>query len=1134
MDQLRATLDAADEEERRLLHSRTMAARMEDLRTRWILGLGSGSLVVLLLLAGARNERYTHERKSAERVLADQAHLIDLSHDAIITTDGARVITRWNAGAQAMYGWTESEALGKVVHELLQTHNHVAVPEGDTLLFREGRWDGELEQVARDGRRLVVDCCQVLTRDEKGRPASILEINRDITERKEAEDALRAAHEELKAIYDNAPVLLTVVDENLRVRKMNEMARRFAGLDEEQRCGLSPGGAIGCLNALADPKGCGYSPSCGQCPIRLAALAAVHEGKRHEQIEASLTQSVEGERRTKSLLVSTTPIEFQRTKGALICLQDVTELKDTQRALDESEERLRFAAEAAGIGVWSWTPGTSDVVVSANWRRLFGISPDVRVTFETWREALHPDDRDNAVRELNLAVDQRREFGVEYRVVPTDGMIRWLADRGRASYDEHGRAIGMAGVNVDITELKRQAFALAESKSRQEVLAEVVGRLLASDEPTKIVNDLARKVMEKLDCHVFFNFLAYTRKQRLRLNAYAGIPEEAAREIEWLDYGSAVCGCVARDGSRIVAENIPDNPELRTDLVRFYGVKAYACHPLVAGGEVIGTLSFGSRTKSAFSADDLTLMQAVTSHVAIAMERVRAQRALSEAVKRYEQQVRLFDGVASTTPDFVYLFDLQGRFLYANRRLLQVLGMKLPEVIGKTYRELGYEQWHHDMHMREIGQVIETKRPIKGEVPFKAPRTGIFGVYEYIFTPVPSADGEVETIAGTTRDITERKHAEDALRLSEEKFAKAFATNPAAMAIARVEDGLLMDVNRAWQAITGYSRAEAVGHTSTDLHVWPTVEERDRYARELKEKGSVQGWEVIHRRKSGEPFVALLSGAKLTIGGEEMNLSALLDISDRKRAEQEVRQLNTELENRVRERTAQLEAANKELEAFAYSVSHDLRAPLRGIDGWSLALVEDYASRLDERAKQYLERVRSETQRMGHLIDDLLQLSRITRTEMHRDAVDLSRTAETIALRLREAHAERRLEFVIRPGLVAYGDARLLEVALTNLLHNAVKFTGPRAHARIDLEAATSCDGNRAFVVRDNGVGFDMAYAGTLFGAFQRLHSDSEFPGTGIGLATVQRIIHRHGGRIWAAAEPGRGAAFYFTLGGEK
>ncbi|MCC5887995.1 MAG: PAS domain S-box protein [Gammaproteobacteria bacterium] len=359
---------------------------------------------------------------------------------------------------------------------------------------------------------------------------------------------------------------------------------------------------------------------------------------------------------------------------------------------------------------------------------------------------------------------------------------------------------------------------------------------------------------------------------------------------------------------------------------------------------------------------------------------------------------------------------------------------------------------------------------------------------------------------------------------------------PDAMVIVGA-DGVIIHVNAQTERLFGHSREALLGqHVERllperfgDLH----KRHRDNYFSQPRVRSMGSGLELNGLHAQGHEFPVEVSLSPLQTAGGLLASASIRDVTERKTAEQardEAAGKVRELAAALAQRAAELEELNRELEAFSYSVSHDLRSPLRALNGFSQALLTDYEDApLDERGRDYLQRIRRASEKMGRLIDDLLELSRLSRITMQRRPVDLSAIARDIIAELRAASPERSVDAAIEEGLEVEGDARLIEIMLRNLLGNAWKFTSkhPRAQIEVGLHEA---NGNAVYYVRDDGAGFDMAYAGQLFAPFQRLHSDHDFGGTGIGLAIVQRIVGRHGGRIWVEAEVDRGATFFFTF----
>lgn len=494
------------------------------------------------------------------------------------------------------------------------------------------------------------------------------------------------------------------------------------------------------------------------------------------------------------------------------------------------------------------------------------------------------------------------------------------------------------------------------------------------------------------------------------------------------------------------------------------------------------------------------------------------RRQVEAALRAGEERLRLL--VGSVRDYAIYMLDREGRVRSWNPGARHIKGYTESEILGQHFSRF-YVPEDAAAGKPEAALRAAVAAGRFEEESWRVRKDGSRFWADVLITPVRDELGALVGFAKVTRDLTERKRAEQALRASEERFRILAVTANDAILSADAQ-GNITYFNPGAERIFGFTAEEVSGRPLTTLMPERFQEAHRaglaRYLATREARVIGQTVELAGRRKDETEFPLELSLATWNQGAELAFTAIIRDITSRKEGEE-----------RLRSYAAQLESANKELEAFSYSVSHDLRAPLRSLDGFSQALLEDYHDRLDDAGRDFLRRVRAASQRMATLIDDLLSLSRVTRGELQLREVDLSALAAAVAAELQKGDPERDVRLAIAPDLVARGDAGLMRIVLQNLLGNAWKFTGKRSPAHVEV-GAQAHDGRRAFFVRDDGAGFDMAYAAKLFGAFQRLHASDEFPGSGIGLATVQRIIHRHGGEVWAEGTTGRGATFYFTL----
>ena len=1007
--------------------------------------------------------------------------------------------------------------------------------------------------------------------DLEGQLIGFMGTMRDISERKQADQALKESEERYRLLAENASDVIWTMNMDLEFTYISPAIVRQRGFTVEEAMTHK-------VQDIMTPESFDFvAKELGR------ELAMEREGKG----DPRRIKTVELDYICKD--GSTVPVELTATflrdnngkaTGILGMTRDISERKQAEQAIRESEERYRLLAENVTDVIWIMDLNLKYSYLSPSVQRLRGFTVEEAMS-QTIEESLTPESLEAAMNLLSeeLAIEETEEKEksrvgtLELEMTCKDGSTVITETTATFLRDDTGQATGILGVSRDITERKKADESLRKSEEYFRSLTQSI-----SDVIVVLNGDLSIKykspTFDTINPVHGGSQLYESSSSQQQLQE---IINKHLNDIsnEWSIDGNLYNFIHPEDipMAAKVLSKIMENPKepVHIEIRGNYQDDSWHSYEVIAKNLL----------------DDPTIEGILVTFRDIT-DRKSAEEATKEAEKRYQA---IFDNRLQ----MVYIYDQDGRFLDANDFALERMGYTRDE-IGKIFFQDIVHPDDLEKAYAEVADVMATGRMSNSlEVRINT-RSGDTIWIETFAIPLESSSDHLIGL-GLASDITERKRAEQALQhrtnqilALQEVTSSIQSTLNLKEILQRVSDSIVnnLDFEHAFifmldektnthrgttyatrggdeliqnvqeiihHALTqieipnirGYSQGMEmlldgkthITHSLSDIAMPPFTKEECDSIQNLVEVNTWVNLPITANDKLLGSLLAFTGKDDITENdveplelladraGTAIENARLFQETEARAAE--IRSLNEELEQRVMDRTAQLEVANRELESFAYSVSHDLRAPLRSIDGFSNMLLEDYSDMLDDQGRDYLQRVSSNTRRMTQLIDGILDLSRMTRGELEYRTVDISELATSISEDLQQQQPERQVEFLITPGLVVNGDMRLLRAAFENLLGNAWKFTSKCEKAKIEF-GHNQINERFIYYIRDNGAGFDMANAERLFGTFQRLHTNEEFEGTGIGLATVQRIIRRHGGDVWAEGEVGKGATFYFTL----
>ena len=865
-----------------------------------------------LLYVPLATNRAEKVRGYPEPMVQDQAaveRLCELKKDYAWTESGGGFRLRLG-DAHDPLGVLEVEGLAFPEHREHYLNLGLSSVKVCSLAIRNAQAYEKLEQSLHEGQQLlelVQNQAEELQAQNEELQDQAEELETQNEELEQFSQELRQAKEEWERTFDAVPDLVAIVDTNHHLVRVNRAMAEALGVEPLELAG----------------KPCYEYMHRSTCPPGVCPHSLLIQDRREHTAELREFG--------RDFLVTVSPLldEHGNFFGSVHVARDITERKQAEEALSREKNISETTIESLPGIFYLFDSQGQFLKWNKNFEVVSGYSPEEIA-------GMHPLDYFGGedielIRQAIQEVFTKGAVSVEADFVSKDGQKTSFLFTGLMTTIDHKSCL--TGMGIDITERKRAEAALRQSYQRLDLLAETASQLLASVSPQQVVDSICQKVMGFLDCDAFFNFLvADERKGLLHLNACAGIPEEEARRIEWLEYGVAVCGCAAREGCRIVTEDILNTVDPRTELVKSYGIQAYACHPLMVEGRVLGTLSFGTRSRSHFTEEELTLMKAVADQVAIAMDRKLAEEAL--------------------------------------RRLNEELEQRVAERTAELQK----------------------------------------------------------TVAQLMEEVSERRRAEKALAIERQRFYDVLEMLPAYIVLL-TPDYHVPFANRYFVENFGESGGmrcfEYLFGRTEPCEICETYK--------VLKTNAPQRWEWTG--PNGRIY-DIYDFPFTDVDGSPLIMEMGIDITDRKQAEEEIKKLNEELEQRVQERTAELEFANRELESFSYSVSHDLKAPIRAIQGFSRMLVGEHLAQLDEEGHRLLNVIVDNTQIMANLIDDLLALSRTGRHQIKKSPIDLSAMVRRDFERLRGQEPERDIRLTIQDLPQAWGDPSLLNQVVMNLLGN--------------------------------------------------------------------------------------------------